>query len=444
MKKQIVWFRRDLRISDSAILEYASGEILPIFIFDKNILDPLPKDDKRVTFIYKSVKKLKTELQNIGLDLEVFYGYPEEIFKELLKKYPDLDEVICSCDFDSYAIQRDKKIEALLPMKRFYDSFLVHPSHTLKSDDTAYKVFTPFYKNLMPLWDCDRIHEAAISPLLQLLKYDFHDIPSLESIGFTKQTLPNHLNKSATTLLEEFIVKLPHYQESRDYFALDGTSKIATHLRFGLISVKQVFNTVKKHPDSEFFIRELFWREFYNCILYYFPKSEFTNFKDKQIQWKQNEEHFRLWCEGKTGVPIIDAAMQNLNKTGMMHNRLRMIVASFLTKNLFLPWIWGEQYFALKLLDYEASSNIGSWQWSASTGADSVPYFRVFNPYTQSAKFDKEAVFIKSVLKELKDVEPKLLHKENALNSNLLSYYPLSIIDIKSSRKDAIEMFKRI
>jgi len=442
MKKQIVWFRRDLRISDSAVLAYASGEILPLFIFDKNILDPLPEDDKRVTFIYESVKKLKKELLKIGLDLEVFYGYPEEIFSNLLKKYPLFDEVICSCDFDSYAIQRDKEIESLLPMKRFYDSFLVHPSHTLKADETPYKVFTPFYKNLMPLWDCDFIHEENIAPDLQLIKYDFHDIPSLESIGFTEQKLPSHLNKSAITLLKEFVPKLEQYQDARDYFALDGTSNIATHLRFGLISVKQVFNTIKKHPNSNFFIRELFWREFYNSILYYFPKSEFENFKDKKILWNENQEHFRLWCEGETGVPIIDAAMKKLNETGMMHNRLRMIVASFLTKNLFLPWRWGEQYFALKLLDYEASSNIGSWQWSASTGADSVPYFRVFNPYTQSAKFDKEGVFTKSVLKNLKNVDPKLLHKENALNSNLLSAYPSAIVDIKNSRKYAIEMFK--
>ena len=167
-------------------------------------------------------------------------------------------------------------------------------------------------------------------------------------------------------------------------------------------------------------------------------------FNGKKLLWSENKKDFEAWYEGKTGVPIIDAAMQHLNKTGMMHNRLRMIVASFLTKNLFLPWQWGEQYFALKLLDYEACSNIGSWQWSASTGADSVPYFRVFNPYSQSEKFDKEAIFIKSVLKELQDVEPKQLHKENSLVTNLLVNYPQSIVDIKKSRQEAIERFKRV
>jgi len=441
--KQILWFRRDLRVEDNAILSFASGEVLPIFIFDKNILDALPANDKRVSFIYQSVENLQKELQNMGLNLQVFYGYPQEIFQNLLKNNT-FDEVLCSCDFDSYAINRDKEIETLLPMRRFYDSYLVHPLDTLKSDGSAYKVFTPFYKNLMPLWDCDTISEYSPALGLKLIAYNFTEILSLESIGFEKQTLPSFLKKSASTLLKEFSFKLEEYQKARDFFALDGTSKLATHLRFGLISPKQVFNRIKKYPNSEFFIRELFWREFYNSILYHFPKSEFENFNGKKIEWREDKKDFKSWCDGKTGVPIIDAAMQHLNKTGMIHNRLRMIVASFLTKNLFLPWSWGEKYFALKLLDYEASSNIGSWQWGASTGADSVPYFRVFNPYSQSVKFDKEGVFIKSVLKELENIDAKLLHKENALQSNLFVNYPVSIVDIKKSRQDAIEGFKSL
>jgi deoxyribodipyrimidine photo-lyase len=215
-------------------------------------------------------------------------------------------------------------------------------------------------------------------------------------MGFERQKLPSFLYQRADDLIAEFLPKLEDYQKSRDYFAIDSTSKLSTHLRFGLISPKQIFNRIKKHTDSSFFIRELFWREFYNTILYHFPSSQFENFSGKDIVWSDNREYFEAWCEGNTGVPIIDAAMRHLNATGLMHNRLRMVVASYLTKNLFLPWQWGEQYFALKLLDYETSSNVGSWQWGASTGADSVPYFRVFNPYTQSAKFDKEGVFIKS------------------------------------------------
>ena len=437
--KQILWFRRDLRVEDSALLHYANGEVLPIFIFDKNILDKLPKDDKRVTFIYDSVLKLKSDLQSLGLDLAIFYGYPKEIFSTL---HNDFDEVLCSCDFDSYAIHRDKEIESILPMQRYYDSFLIHPSQGLKADDTPYKVFTPFYKNLMPLWDCDKIEEYTVGTKIKLLNYKFPNIPTLKSLGFQTQALPQFLYQTAQEVLDVFIPKLSEYHKARDYFYMDGTSNLAVYLRFGLISPKQVFNRIKKYPNSEFFIRELFWREFYSYILYHFPQSEFENFNGKDIVWKENKEHFKAWCEGKTGVAIIDAAMQHLNRTGMMHNRLRMIVASFLTKNLFLPWRWGEKYFALKLLDYEASSNIGSWQWGASTGADSVPYFRVFNPYTQSAKFDKEGLFIKSVLSELKESEAKLFHKENALQSDMFLNYPPSIVNIKQSRQEAIEAFK--
>lgn len=442
--KQILWFRRDLRIEDNALLSYASGEVLPIFIFDTNILDPLPSDDMRVSFIYKSVQKLKQDLQGIGLDLQVFHGDPVTIFEEILEHYSDFDEVVCSCDFDAYARTRDENVEKLLPMKRMYDSFLVHPSNTLKSDQTPYKVFTPFYKNLFPLWDCDHIHEATPSQTMRLYNFSFTALCTLESLGFEAQQLPNFLLQPVWELVDAFTQRLENYQEARDYFALEGTSKLSTHLRFGVISVKQLFNRIKPFAHSAFFIRELFWREFYNTILYYFPESAFENFNAKKVPWSTNKSHFKAWCDGETGVPIVDAAMQHLNATGQMHNRLRMIVASFLTKNLFLPWQWGEQYFALKLLDYEASSNIGSWQWGASTGADSVPYFRVFNPYSQSEKFDKEGIFIKSVFPQFQETNPKLFHKENGLQSDLFSVYPLSIVSIKESRQAAIDQFKKL
>jgi len=437
--KQILWFRRDLRVKDNAILANASGEVLPIFIFDQNILGKLEEDDKRVTFIYDSVSALKKELKELGLDLAVFYGNPSQIIGKLSSEY---DTVLCSCDFDSYAIKRDQEIEKFLKMQRFYDSFLVHPSVALKSDNTPYKVFTPFYKSLKPLYESTSIKEYKPSKNLKLIKFNYEYFPSLEGLGFKKQELPDFLYKSAYELLDEFKAKIKDYQKDRDYFYKDATSKLSVHLRFGLISPKEVFNYIRGVKDSEFFIRELFWREFYNYILYHFPKSEAENFNKRDIKWEENKDHFKAWCEGKTGVPIIDAAMRHLNKTGLMHNRLRMVVASYLTKNLFLPWQWGEEYFAKKLLDYEASSNIGSWQWGASTGADSVPYFRVFNPYTQSEKFDKEGVFIKSVIPELKDVDPKLLHKEGALSNDLFLDYPSPIVDIKESRSVAIKRFK--
>ena len=438
--KQILWFRRDLRIEDNAILSNAKNEVFPIFIFDKNILDKLPSNDKRVTFIYRSVLNLKKNLKSIGLDLAIFYDYPIQVFEKLKDQF---DEILCSCDFDAYAISRDKEIETILPMQRFYDSFLIHPNDGLKEDGTPYKVFTPFYKNLKILWQSNTIQEYTRDQNLKLTINNYENSISLKSLGFQEQEIAPFLDKTPFELLDEFKEKISIYQNNRDYFYKDATSKLSVFLRFGIISPKQVFNIVKSYKDSEFFIRELFWREFYTYILYHFPKSENHNFKDKNIHWNENEEYFKAWCNGKTGVPIIDAAMRHFNNTGMMHNRLRMIVASFLTKNLFLPWQWGEKYFALKLLDYEISSNVGSWQWSASTGADSVPYFRVFNPYTQSEKFDKEGLFIKSILKELEGIDPKLLHKENGVQSNLFIEYPKAIVDIKQSRKEAIEIFKR-
>ena len=440
--RQILWFRRDLRISDSAILNFASDEVLPIFIFDKNILGKLPKDDKRVTFIHNAVLKLKEQLQSIGLDLVIFYDEPINVF---LKLKEDFDEVICSIDFDSYAKKRDDEIDNIIPLKRVNDSFILNPNDHLKSDNTPYKVFTPFYKSLSVITQSHNISEYQINEKIKLVNYDFNRIPSLEDLGFEKQKIESYLFQNPRNLLNDFLIKIDNYQEDRDFFFKDSTSKISVHLRFGLISPKEIFNIIKasKKENSEFYIRELFWREFYNYILYHFPESQRENFNKVNIKWNNDEESFKKWCKGETGVPIIDAAMIQLNKTGLMHNRLRMIVASFLTKNLFIDWKKGEEYFALKLLDYEASSNIGSWQWAASTGADAAPYFRVFNPYTQSSKFDKEGLFIKSVLKELKDVDPRLLHIENALSSNLFINYPKSIVDILLSRKRAIEEFKK-
>ena len=443
--KQILWFRRDLRIIDSAILANANDEVLPIFIFDKNILDKLHKDDKRVTFIYQSVLRLKEQLKSIGLDLAIFYGEPKEIFSKLQKL--NFDSVLCSVDFDSYAKRRDDEIDNIIPLIRFTDSFILHPKDVLKSDKTPYKVFTPFYKSLEYIWDSSKLEEKTVAKNLKKIEFDYDSVPILEELGFKKQDLPTFLNKSADELVEEFASKISNYQEDRDFFYKSATSNLAVHLRFGLISPRTLFNKIKKidalSSQKDFYIRELFWREFYNYILYHFPKSEFENLNQIEVNWNQSEESLQKWCEGNTGVPLIDAAMRYFNETGTMHNRLRMIVSSYLTKNLLIDWKKGEKYFASKLLDYEASSNIGSWQWAASTGADAVPYFRIFNPYLQSAKFDKEAIFIKSVIPELKDVNAKLIHSENGVQSNIFLDYPKQLVSIEYSRKRAIEEFKR-
>jgi deoxyribodipyrimidine photo-lyase len=427
-------------MTDNAILANATGQVLPIFIFDSNILNKLPKSDKRVTFIYNAVLQLKADLQSINLDLAIFYDTPTNVFRKLHQE--GYDEVLCSPDFDEYALKRDEEVAKILPLRTFLDAFLIHPTIHLKKDNTPYKVFTPFYKALWPLWQSDKIEPYVTNNNLKLIPHLF-EVPSLDALGFEKQILPSFLYQSGEVLLQKFIKKIENYEYDRDYFALDASSNLGVHLRFGLISSKQIFNTLKALPiNSEPYIRQLFWREFYNYILYHYPQSQTQNFNGIEIIWNENEEWFEKWCQGETGVPIVDAAMKHLNETGCMHNRLRMVTASFLTKNLFLDWKKGEAYFALKLLDYEASSNIGSWQWSASTGADAVPYFRVFNPYAQSKKFDKEAIFIKSILSNLQEVPSAWLHQENGFDVKKYGYVK-PLVNAKESRARAIEAFKR-
>ena len=443
--KQVLWFRRDLRVVDSEILANAKDEVLPIFIFDKNILNKLPKDDKRVTFIYKTVLELKENLQKIGLDLAIFYSNPKDVFIDL--KNQGFDEVLTSIDFDNYSKTRDEECEEILPIKRYTDSFLIYPNDVLKADKTPYKVFTAFYNSLEFLHSSNNIKEFETPKNLKKSKFDYSFIPTLNDLGLKKQDLPDFLYKSADELIDIFSKKIENYQENRDYFYLDASSNLSVHLRFGLISPRTLFNKIKRlnapKKQIDFFIRELFWREFYNYILYHFPKSQFENLNSIKVNWNQNEDDFKNWCEGNTGVPIIDASMRYLNQTGLMHNRLRMVTSSYLTKNLLIDWRKGEEYFALKLLDYEASSNIGSWQWAASTGVDAVPYFRVFNPYLQSKKFDKDAIFIKTVLKDLKDISPKVIHTENSVQEDIFLNYPRQIVGINYSRNRAIMEFKR-
>lgn len=439
--KQLLWFRRDLRISDNAILAHAKGEVLPLFIFDINILNELPANDKRITFLYQSVLKLKHKLQSLGLDLAIFYGEPENIFKTF--KLQGFNAVLCSVDNDHYAKTRDKQIQKIIPIQRFNDAFLIDPNEVLNQNNEPYKIFTPFYNALSYLWQANKIQEFKPAENLTLCTFGYASVPTLQEIGFTEQSLASFLQQTPQKILEDFKARIANYTHDRDFFHVNETSQLSVHLRFGLISVKEIFNAIRALPQSEPFIRQLFFREFYNYLLYHFPQSQFENYKELDILWNTNKQAFQKWCAGETGVPIIDAGMKHLNRTGLMHNRLRMIVASYLTKNLLIDWRWGEKYFAEKLLDYETSSNVASWQWAASTGSDAVPYFRVFNPYLQSKKFDKEGVFIKSVLPQLNAIDAKLLHQENGVQSNLFIDYPKQIISIKTSRERAIETFKK-
>jgi len=439
--REILWFQNDLRITDNALLHYAKQDVLPIYIFDKGILNNLDKEDRSICFLYESVLVFKKQLQSIRLDLAIFFDEPKNVFMDLKKL--GFESILSSYSYDNYSKKMDETINNILPIKKFYNRFILNPNEHLKKDNTPYKVFTPFYKSLTFLTSSLRIEEFLYNKNIQKIDFDYDKVPSLEDLGFKKQRLPLHLTKSLDILLEEFILKLPEYKENRDYFSKDATSNLSVYLRYGLISARELFNVIRKEKDSDFFIRELFFREFYAYILYHFPFIQFENFKSIDISYINNQDDFAKWCEGKTGVPIIDAAMIQLNTTGLMHNRLRMVTASYLTKNLLIDWRWGERYFAKKLLDYEISTNIASWQWAASTGVDAVPYFRVFNPYIQSKKFDKEADFIKKYLPLLSKIEAVKIHKEDSNINQNIKEYPKQLVSINFSRKRAIEVFKK-
>ncbi|MCH9813851.1 MAG: DNA photolyase family protein [Epsilonproteobacteria bacterium] len=441
--KQILWFRRDLRISDNRLLSLAKDQVLPLFIFDTKILEKLPKEDKRLSFIYRSVMKLKYDLQKIGLDLAIFYGDPIEIFTVLAKE--SFDEIVASVDFDHYARTRDDEISKIIPIQKVYDSFLLHPEDILKQDGTPYKVFTPFYRNAIISFS-QTIPTVKMTKNLTLIPHTY-EIITLKHMGFTEVWLDESLLLDVETKLQQFKPKISVYKNERDLLDRNATSGLGIYLRFGLLSPKQLLNTLLSWQEEglavKSFIRQLFWREFFNMLLYHFPQSQNENFDHSTIVWSENRDMFDKWCNGNTGVPIVDAAMRELKNRGQMHNRLRMITASFLTKNLLIDWRLGEKHFAQYLLDYEASSNIGSWQWVAGTGADSAPYFRVFNPYLQSKKFDPQGCFIKSVFPKLQNVDPKHFHHENGLQNDSFISYPQAIVNIRTSRQRAIETFKR-
>jgi deoxyribodipyrimidine photo-lyase len=412
----IFWFRRDLRLNDNSALYHAlrSGfSVVPVFIFDKNILDDLQdKDDRRVNYIYNALLHIQDELHKCGSGLDVRYGYPEKIFTELLDEYK-VSTVFTNHDYEPYAIERDQNIEALLRSKNvvfktFKDQVIFEKSEVAKKDGTPYFVFTPYSKT----W----LHKLSISDLIvrpseilhdNYLKQKPIDFPTLKEIGFIK----NNDFPSVTHPSESLLTA---YHETRNFPGVEGTSKVSVHLRFGTLSIRQLVNTAKKL--NEVYVKELIWREFYMQLLWHFPRLQHQAFKVEyeKIKWRNNEGEFKKWCDGETGYAIVDAGMRELNATGFMHNRVRMVVASFLVKHLLIDWRWGEAYFARKLLDYELASNNGNWQWAAGCGCDAAPYFRIFNPYIQAKKFDKDLVYIKKWVPEFNDLTytPIVDHKK--------------------------------
>ncbi|SFA99821.1 cryptochrome/photolyase family protein [Algoriphagus aquimarinus] len=427
MKKvSIFWFRRDLRIEDNHGLYQALKEnenVLPLFIFDKNILDELDnKADARVEFIHYQIRHIHQELEKKGASILVKYGDPDDIFNELLREY-SIDAVYTNRDYEPYATSRDEKVAKLLNQQdirlhRYKDQMIFEPGEILNGAGEFYKVFTPFSKVWLSKFNASIPEEFKPMHWKNLMQTSALEVPSLEEIGFEK----SEISIPSKTADEEII---SHYSQTRDFPAKNGTSRLGIHLRFGTISIRKL--ALKASKLNATFLNELIWREFYMMILAYNPQVVDQAFKPAydRIPWRNNEEEFAAWCEGKTGYPIVDAGMRELNTTGYMHNRVRMVVASFLTKHLLIDWRWGETYFAEKLLDYELASNNGGWQWAAGTGTDAQPYFRVFNPTSQQEKFDKNWKYIKKWIPEI--------------NSDK---YPKPIVDHKFARQRAIDTYK--
>lgn len=416
----LFWFRRDLRLMDNRGLNAAlraHKNVLPIFIFDSNILDELEDNDPRISFIHQCLETINKDLKKYNSSIKCIYGNPCEVFKELINEFP-VSDVYINKDYEPYSRERDKAIFELLTSNNiklhgYKDQVIFERLEVTKADRTPYTIFTPYKKKWI---DTFSSIDARISPLVDtdnFLECNFKMI-TLDEMGFRKSQI--QVPKYNVNVIDE-------YAEQRDFPSKNGTTYLGTHLRFGTVSIREI---VSKLDLESTFLSELIWREFFKQILYNFPKVVHSNFKSKYdgIEWRNNPEEFKAWCEGKTGYPIVDAGMRELNETGLMHNRVRMITAGFLCKHLLIDWRWGEAYFASKLLDYDLSSNNGNWQWAAGTGCDAAPYFRIFNPTEQQKKFDKDFIYIER------------------WNSNWRSIGN-TIIDHKFARKRALEVYAK-
>ncbi|PWN71933.1 deoxyribodipyrimidine photolyase [Chryseobacterium phosphatilyticum] len=418
-KVNIFWFRRDLRIEDNIGLYHAlhSGlQVIPVFIFDSGILDQLQdKNDRRVDYIHQALQSIHEELKEHDSRLYVYHGTPTEVFEKIAGDFT-VDTVFCNRDYEPNAIQRDQQISDLLSQhhiqfKDFKDQVIFEKNDIVKSDGSPYTIFTPYSKK----WKerLKKIEPVSVEWKHFAKSEGSSEIISLQAIGFEKTDIVFTKPTLEKTIIDS-------YGKYRDFPAMDHTTHLGIALRFGTISIRSCVQYAVEH--NEIWLNELIWREFFMQILFHFPKVVHQCFKKKyeNIVWRNNEKEFKAWCEGKTGYPIVDAGIRQLNETGFMHNRVRMITASFLTKHLLIDWRWGEAYFAAKLLDYDLAANNGNWQWAAGCGCDAAPYFRIFNPYEQAKKFDKDAEYIKKWLPEHYKEEPIIDHataRERALQT---------------------------
>lgn len=429
MKDDIVifWFRRDLRLEDNKGLFEAlnSGTIvLPVFIFDNDILKKLSHDDSRITFIYEQLTAINNKLKKFDSGVLVKKGNPLAVFKELVQTY-QVEHVFTNHDYEPYAKYRDELVKEFLESKKitfksYKDQVIFEKDDIVKTNGDPYTVYTPYAKkwmtNLKP--ECYTSYNSEV--LLNHCLKEQTVLPSLDELGFQESSIKVKPFDLSLTMLNT-------YKDNRNYPAIDkGTSKLSPHLRFGTISVRSCVQKAMSSSDITF-LKELIWREFFMQILWHFPESENENFKSKYnfIQWRNNEDEFLAWTQGKTGYPLVDAGMRELNATGYMHNRVRMVVASFLCKHLLIHWKWGETYFASKLLDYDLAQNVGNWQWSAGTGCDAAPYFRIFNPHEQLKKFDPNLHYVNKWVPDFQE----------------LTYYP-QIINHKEARERCLKVYK--
>jgi len=424
MKINIFWFRRDLRIEDNTALDRALSSdlpVLPVFIFDTNITDELPADDPRIGFIHERLSDIDKNLRKSGSSLYVLKGNPEEKWKELVASL-DVNAVYINKDYEPYAAMRDKEIEELLKKRgigvfRFKDQVIFEEEEILKPDNKPYTIFTPYKNRWLKVLNEDI---SVINPVKVKESNNFFNcsyaFPALQETGF---------RKSSIRVRPYDLSVIPDYHKYRNIPSADKTSYLSPHLRFGTVSIRNLVKTALVQNMS--FLNELVWREFFMQILFHYPNVVTDNFRQvyDDIRWRNDEKEFQRWCSGETGYPIVDAGMRQLNLTGYMHNRVRMITAGFLCKHLLIDWRWGEAYFARKLLDYELSSNNGNWQWAAGTGCDAAPYFRIFNPATQQKKFDPGKEYIRKWID----------------NSDLPGY-PEKMVDHEFSRQRALTVYK--
>nr|WP_200799209.1 deoxyribodipyrimidine photo-lyase [Tenacibaculum agarivorans] len=429
MDKVIVfWFRRDLRLDDNHGLYKAltgGKKVLPIFIFDTNILDKLPKKDARLDFIHSRLTEINKELQKYGSTLLTFKGTPLDVFKELKTTF-SIESVFSNKDYEPYATQRDTEVKTFLTsnnidFSQFKDHVIFEEQEITKDDGLPYKVYTPYSKKWLSVFHKNKLeffpsedHSSNFDNI------EYKPVLEKKELGFEDSDIkiPNY--NISTVLIDE-------YEAKRNFPGTDATSKLGIHLRFGSISTRKAVVEALK-SDNITFLKELIWREFFMQILWHFPDTVNKAFKPQYdaIEWRNNEDDFTKWCKGETGYPLVDAGMRELNATGFMHNRVRMLVGSFLCKHLLIDWRWGEAYFAEKLLDFELASNIGNWQWVAGCGVDAAPYFRIFNPTTQIQKFDKQLVYIKKWVPDFQELT-----------------YPTQIVDHKFARERCLTTYKK-